>query len=217
MNFIFFSFFRQTYLEDTMSWYVSVICTIWIFLCLHFCIHVLVSLRLFVSLPLCDVTLLWQVSQRFFSLHPSLSVSPLVSVCLPLSLVSLHFDITIVTLCRSASPSLSFCPFLRLSLSPRLAWCFSDVTEVVWTSVSLYQLSSSLLLMFLPSEWCWKWKSCTSLHSRGWTSCTCEHKTSGDAVTSRLFFSSVMLFSADVSQVLKKFAKLIPDKELQGC
>lgn len=195
------------------------ICLSFRFLCLHFWIHLAEIAMSFVSLPLCfpDVTLLWQVSQRFLSLHPSLSASLLVSVCLPLSLVSLHFDITVVTLCRSASPSLSFCPFLCLYFSLPLAWCFSDVTEVVWTSVSLSIGCRSLSRwVFLPSEWRWKWKSCTSRHSRGWTSCTCEHKTSGDAVTSCLFFPSPLFFSAEISQILKKFEKLAPDRKLQG-
>lgn len=176
---------------------------------LHFGVHLAVSPCLFVSLSLCfaDNTLLWQVSLRFLSLRSVLSVSLLISVCLPLSLVSLQFDITVLTLCRSASPCLSVCPFLCLSLCLLLAWCFSDATEVVWTAITLflylYWLSFSPLLMFFPSEWCWKWKSCTSRHSRGWTSCTCEHKTSGNAVTSRLLLS-VLLFSADIPQILKK-------------
>lgn len=121
---------------------------------LHFGVHLAVSPCLFVSLSLCfaDDTLLWQVSLRFLSLRSVLSVSLLISVCLPLSLVSLQFDITVLTLCRSASPCLSVCPFLCLSLCLLLAWCFSDATEVVWTAITLflylYWLSFSPLLMF---------------------------------------------------------------------
>lgn len=116
-----------------------------------------------------------------------------------------------MTLCRSASPSLGFRPFLRLSLCLPVAWCFGDVTEVVWTSGSLSIGCLSLSpaeVFFFPSERRWKWKSCTSQHSRGWTSCTCEHKTSGDAVTSRLLSPSVILrwYFSNIKK--KKFEKL---------
>lgn len=99
---------------------------------------------------------------------------------LPLPLwVSVHLSVF-----RSPFPSLDVFRMWQKSLEP------------------LYLCISCLSLpccCFIPTEWCWKWKSCTSQHSRGWTSCTCEHKASGDAVTSRLFFSSVLLFSADIS------------------
>lgn len=70
---------------------------------------------------------------------------PLISVCLPPFLVSLQFDITVSTLCRSACPpplllppTESVRPFLCLPSCLYPAWCFSDATEVVWTSLYFF-------------------------------------------------------------------------------
>lgn len=86
------------------------------------CIHVVFVFSGFVSFS--DVALLWQVSQRFFNLRPSLPAS----ARLPLPLVSLHFDMIIVTL----SPTLT-----RL-----LAGCFWGMWQKS-CSVSQDQLSVS--------------------------------------------------------------------------
>lgn len=152
------------------------------------------------------------------SLSASQSVCVSIRLCLSPSFCGLtpfwHYCRDSVLICLSLSE------FLSISLSfPLPSSClmvFGCDRSRVNLCISFYRLSFSLLLIFFPSEWCWKWKSCASRHSRGWTSCTCEHKTSGDAVTSRLFFPSVLLFSADISQILKKFEKLTPDRELQG-
>lgn len=106
------------------------------------CCSVAVSFRLSFS----DVALLWQVSQRFLSLHHSLSVSLLVSVSLFLWCHSILSWLS--WLCADLPLPLRVSVRSCLSLSLRLAWCSEDVTEVVWTSVSLYQLSISRLLLF---------------------------------------------------------------------
>lgn len=130
------------------------------------------------------------------------------------------------TVCPSLCPSPFVSLFLWChSILTLLSWLCADLPLPLWVSVHLSVSPSALpcldvfrmwqksceplylfiLVVFLspadvfPSEWCWKWKSCTSQRSRGWTSCTCEHRTSGDAVTSCLL--SVLLFSADISQI----------------
>lgn len=179
---------------------------------LHFSTHPAERPCLFVSLSPCfaDVTLLWQVSLRFLSLYCIPSISLLVSVCLPLSLVSFQFDITVLSLCRSASPCLSVC-LSFLMPTPHLMFFGCDRSRVnLYNSFFFFGLAIGCHFSpadVFPSEWSWKWKSCTSRHSRGWTACTCEHKTSGDAVTFCLFLSP-LLFSADIPQILTKKLKV---------
>lgn len=191
-------------------------------MCLSFSVHISVYIlqNLHVFLSLFSL-----FSWRYFvvtgltkvSLSASQSVRLSAPLCLSPSFSGVtpfwHYYRDSVPVCLSRSELLSVSPSLPL-LSPLLMLLGCDRSRVN-LSICVYRLSFSLLPMLFPSEWCWKWKSCTSQHSRGWTSCTCEHKTSGDAVTSCLL-SSVRLVSADISQILKKFEKLTPDRELQG-
>lgn len=81
------------------------------------------------------------------------SLSLLVSVRPPRSLLSLHFDVAIVTMCWSASPSLRFCPSLCLLPLPALGlMLFRCDRSRVNPCISFYRLSFSLPLMCFPSE-----------------------------------------------------------------
>lgn len=163
-----------------------------VFACLHPCAHVAVSPCLFVSLFL---TLL--CCDRF---HKGFSLC--ITACL--------------SLCSSPSPSFSgvtpFCHDYRdsapicLSLSEFLSVPVSPSPSASLDALRMWQKSCEPLYLcisclslaccfFILSERCWMWKSCTSWHSGGWTSCTCEHKTSGDAVTSCLCSSPLLCSS----------------------
>lgn len=117
-----------------------------------------------------------------------------------------------MTLCRSASPSLGFRPFLRLSLCLPVAWCFGDVTEVVWTSGSLsigcLSLSCWVFFFFFHQSGAGSEKA-VHLSIAG-----AEHhvpvNTRPLATLSHLVSSPRLLFSADISQILKKKFEKLP-------
>lgn len=121
------------------------------FPCPHFCIHPAESV-FGVSIPLCfsDITLLWQVSHRFLSLHSSLSVCLSARLCLSPSFSGVtpfsHYYQDSVPICRSLSEFPSI-PVFPSPLLRRLM--LLDVTEVVWTSLSVSISSLSL------SCWCY--------------------------------------------------------------
>lgn len=71
------------------------------------------------------------------------ALPPSISIRLPLSL---QFDTTVPTFCRSASRSVRSC----VSIGLQLAWCCSDVTEVMWPYRSLlYPLPLAAVLSLL--------------------------------------------------------------------
>lgn len=179
------------------------------FSCLHLC-KTCCSVAVSFCLSLSGIALLWQVSQRFLFLHRGLSVSLLVSLFLQChSILSwLSWLCADLRLPLQVSVRSSLFPSPSALLDALRMWQKS--CEPLYLCISCLSLACCffLFVFFFLLEWCWMWKSCTCEHSGEWTSCTCEHKTAGNTVTSRFFFSSVVFFSADVSQILKKFEKL---------
>lgn len=180
---------------------------------LHCCIHLAESLcapprspKSLFSVFFADDALLWQVSHKFLSLRPVLSVSPRSSLFVSL-LLWCHSSLTLLSpLCADLPPRAPRpppCPSVPLSPLvplPRLMFFRCDRSRVNFCIFFFFFLLASLSAVVLspadvfPSEWRRKWKSCTSRHSRGRTACTCEHKTSGDAVTSCLLSYPLLIF-----------------------
>lgn len=116
---------------------------------LHCCIRLAKSLcvppRPPFSVFFADDTLLWQVSHKFLSLHPVLSVSPAhlrlspsFSGVTPVWHYCLHSVPICLPLPPPSPPTETVRPFLCPPSCLYPAWCFSDATEVVWTSVSFF-------------------------------------------------------------------------------
>ena len=120
----------------------------------HISVHIVQNLLVSLRLRVSDITLLWQVSQRSLPQHPSLSVSFLVSVCPPLSPLSLHFDIPIA----SALICLCLSGFFWLSLCLLHPWWF-----LMWLK-SCEALYVYPLLMFFFSFNHWRAGSEKAVH-----------------------------------------------------
>lgn len=160
--------------------------------------RLLVSVSVFLSVgwQCCVVT-----GYTGVALPPSISVRLSARLRLPLSL---HFDTTGPTFCRPVSPSVHS----HVPVCLQLAWCFSDVTEVVWTYRSLLHPSPlEAVLSLLHPGGAGSVNVCVAAAVDG---APLPVNTAPVAMLSHLLSSSCRFFgvSAQIPQLLQKFEEV---------